>query len=266
MKQSYIKYYRKYSARAPMAFAFDSWREKSDLRKLALAHRQKDYVDLAGDPERLGLHLDINEILWEAQTDWPHYDYGEGYFYQSFKAAGIRGFRNTEDRVAIMDLEDHVSGTRVLDIGCNSGFVALNIADVAAGIVGLDINPYHVRIGQTVAEHSGVKNVQLFTSAFEDWDCKDRYEVILSFANHSTYDEQTRQDVQSYLTKCDALLQPGGLFLFESHAPGFEGDKLRGVLDLIDTMFEVKETRVLEYGSFLDHGRTFLVATKRSES
>jgi SAM-dependent methyltransferase len=263
MKQSYIKYYRKYSALAPIAFAFDSWREKSSLRKLALANRQKDYVDIAGNQERLELHHGINEILCEAQADWPHYDYGEGYFYQGLKAAGIRGFRDTEGRVEIMGLKDRVAGRRVLDIGCNSGFVALNIADVAADVVGMDINPFHVRIGEVVAAYLRVENVHLFTSEFENWDSDGRYEVILSFANHSTYDQQTRQNVESYFKKCDALLEEGGLLVFESHAPDFEGDKLGGVLDLIGSTFNVTETRVLKYGTFLDTGRTLVVAEKR---
>jgi 2-polyprenyl-3-methyl-5-hydroxy-6-metoxy-1,4-benzoquinol methylase len=263
VKESYLKYYRKYSARAPIVFAFDYWRAKTKLRKLVLTNLQKDYVELAENPERLKLHLSINEILCKSETSWPHHDYGEGYFYQSFKPAGIRGLRNTEERAEIMDLKNLVAGKRVLDIGCNSGFIALTIADAAQSVVGFDINSFHVRVGSTVAAHLGIENVHLHTSAFEDWDSDERFEVVFSFANHSTYDQQTHQDVETYFRKCEALLEEGGLLVFESHSPDFEGDKLAGVLNLLQSMYDVAESRVLDYGTFLDTGRTFMVCKKR---
>ncbi|MDP6124510.1 MAG: hypothetical protein QGH20_01995, partial [Candidatus Latescibacteria bacterium] len=55
-------------------------------------------------------------------------------------ALGITGLRDTKGRVDSMELADHVKAKRVLEIGCNSGFLSLSVA--AAKTDGFDLNPF----------------------------------------------------------------------------------------------------------------------------
>ena len=61
----------------------------------------------------------------------------------------------------------------------------------------------------------------------------EQFEIVLSFANHATFDENTKQDLESYFSKCRKLLSPKGYFLFESHPPHLEkmhGNETLGIL------------------------------------
>ncbi len=67
-----------------------------------------------------------------------------------------------------------------------------------------------------------------------------------------------------YFDKCRKLLHDDGLFLFESHAPDYEGERLAPVIKLVEERFVVTERKVMDRGSFLDKGRTFLVAKPKA--
>jgi spermidine synthase len=69
--------------------------------------------------------------------------------------------------------------------------------------------------------------------------------------------------VEQYFDKCLRLLDADGIFLFESHAPAFEGDQLESVIQLIQERFDIVERTVLNTGKRFDDGRTVLVATPK---
>lgn len=263
MKKSYLKYYQQRSALAPLVFTFAAMRAKNNMARQSMLNRIRDYQNLSRRPELLPLHRRLNELLLEAQEKWDSYDYGEGYFYQGLEALGITGLRDTDARIHAMDLPSRVRAKTVLEIGCNAGFLSLGLSNLASRIVGFDINPWLIEIGREAARFLDRDNVELITTSFEDFQTDERFDVVLSFANHSTYDRNTRQSLESYFQRCDDLLAAGGLFLFESHPPAHEGEGLKEVSRLIDERFRVLETRVLEYGAFLDNGRTFIAAEKR---
>lgn len=262
MKPSYLKYYDRYSRWARLVFLADAIRARSRIRKLSLLNRWRDYARLVDDPRLMTLHRAMNEHLYEAACSWPAYDYGEGYFYQSFDRIAVSGLRNTEARVATMGLRDLLRGKRVLEIGCNSGFLTLSVADVVERIVAFDINPHLIAIARAVAEYLGLFRASFAVSSFESFACDQGFDVVLSLANHSTYDGNTRQGLEEYFGRCRDLLAPGGLLVFESHPPQHEGKGLPRVIELVGSFFNVSERRILDYGTFLDRGRTFILAER----
>ncbi|MBI3928076.1 MAG: methyltransferase domain-containing protein [Armatimonadetes bacterium] len=262
MKQKYVKYYQTFSAAAPFVFLWDSLFAPSRLARLSLANRQQDYAALGGKPDLLALHGRLHQQLLESRARWESYDYGEGYFYQSSPELGIRGLRDTQARFEDMELALRVQGKRVLEIGCNTGFLTLKLAGTAEHVTAFDINPYLVRIGELGAEHLGLSNVRFLVSCFEELDIGGEYDAVISFANHSTYDQNTRQTVQQYLDRCRDHIRPGGTFLFESHPPQHEGAALESVCEEIARRFEVDERRLLFRGTFLDRDRTYIAARR----
>ncbi len=272
--QKYQKYYENYSAFAPFKFLMDSFFERSRTGKLSLLNRQKDYAALHTEPERFALHRTLNELVTRSQKEWASYDYGSGYFYQSCEQIGLRGLRATGLRVQHMDLLERVKGKTVLEIGCNSGFLSLAMAPVAKHVVGFDINPVLIEVAHKVADFLGITNADLSVVSFEDYQAAQassgdegaKFDVVLSFANHSTYDGNTEQSVDDFFRKCASLTKPGGTLIFESHPPEHEGDGLPGVVETIERYFDIHERKVLEYGTFLDTGRTFIVATLKASA
>lgn len=263
MKPSYLKYYERYSYRFFARLFLDALLTRSRLRKLSLAHRQQDYLRLArADARLLALHRLINRRLLDSREQWSSYDYGEGYFYQSLDAIGVTGLRNTGARIEAMGLPALVAGKRVLDIGCNSGFVALSIAHAASQVTGFDLNPHLIAMARDAAEYLQLNNVEFSVSSFEDFACPGTFDAVLSFANHSTFDGNTRQTVEQYFERCRDLLVSGGSLLFESHTPEHEGEGLRQVRAIIARLFRIRDERVLNVGTFLDRGRTFIVADR----
>ncbi len=256
------EYYERYSSMLPLkllACAIFS----GGARRQAFLNRQRDYIRLQSNPELRRLHGRIMSVIAEAANDWDAYDYGEGYLYQGLAELGITGLRDTRARTHAYGLQELASGRTVLDIGCNSGFVSLSAAKAAKQVVGVEVNPFLVRIAELGAGHLGLTNTAFRAMAFEDFQPTETFDVILSLANHSTYDGKTRQTTEMYLEKCHRLLTPGGTFLFESHAPKFEEKKLLPVISMIDEMFDVQTKSVLDSGTYLDVGRTVIVSRKR---
>lgn len=265
MNESYLKYYERYSSMAGVRFSWDALRAKSPRRRIALRNRQKDYVNLAGNDRLLALHHRLNSHLLASAREWSSYDYGEGYFYQGLAQIGITGLRDTEARIQQMELARTLSGLDVLEIGCNTGFVSLACASVAQWVTGFDVNPYLVAIANDSAAYLECRNASYTVCAFEDFVADRQFDAVVSFANHSTYDGNTHQSIEAYFDRCHALTRPGGLLLFESHPPSHEGDGLIGVISAIERLYAVELRRVLDYGSFLDAGRTFVVARRAAD-
>ena len=219
---------------------------------------------LMSTPEFHDLHLQFAGIIDKAQREWRSYDYGEGYFYQSNLDVGIRGLRSTEARFEEYELADHLQDRNVFEIGSNCGFLSLKIARCANRITVLEINPYLCEIASAAAIKLDLDEKSEFVSGkFEEYQPDGTFDAVLSFANHTTYDQNTSQDVEAYFAKCRKLLNSDGLFLFESHAPEFEGGSLHRVVEILKQHFEINSSKTSRAGSFLDVGRSFLVCRAR---
>jgi SAM-dependent methyltransferase len=264
MKQRYLKYYSKPTPWASFWFSLAMLLPNVPLRKASLSNRNKDYLKLLQSNELWDLHRRINEILLEQTKNYDAYDYGEGYFYQSLEEIGISGFRQTQSRVEALDLGNRLQDRNVLDVGCNAGFILLSVSDKLKRGFGFDINPYLIQIGNLVAEHLSVENLTFAAVAFEELDIEEKFDTVLSLANHSTYDQNTKQTIDSYFGRCRDLLCDGGQLIFESHPPELESaDKLSKTIDAISTYFEIDETKTYEFSSFLDKNRTYVFATRK---
>jgi SAM-dependent methyltransferase len=255
----YAKFYDRISARAPMRFAADAGRESSSLRALSIRNRQKDYAQLARRPDLLVIHREMNRQLARQVDEWPSYDYGEGYYYQSSDELGITGLRDTTGRVAAFGLPELVRERSVLEIGCNSGFLTLAIAPAAARVVAFELNPFLINIAKVGARFLKVDNVEFDTCAFEDFTSDEQFDDVLSFANHHTYDGNTRQSLDEFFARCQQYTKPGGRLIFESHPPELEGDAFGETVALIERYYDIDANVVHEYGTFLDAGRRFII-------
>jgi len=259
----YQKYYDKARALAPMRFAIDASRASSTIRTLSIQNRQKDYSGLAGRPDLLALHSEMNRQLALQHDQWTSYDYGEGYFYQSSVELGVTGLRDTSALIDAFGLRELVTGREVLEIGCNTGFLTLSIAPEAARVVAVELNPYLIAIARAGADFLGVHNARFEVAAFEAFETDEQFDDVLSFANHHTYDGNTHQSLEEYFERCHALTRPGGRLIFESHPPEIEGTHFGETVKIIERLYDIERNEVHDYGTFLDKNRRFVVAIRR---
>jgi len=259
MKKSYLRYYKSYSGIATWRFKLDSLFAHSQTQKNGLSNRSVDYRAIKDNEQLRNLHFELNKVLLEQSTKWDSHDYGEGYFYQSLDEICVSGLRDTTARISALNMSQHVRGRTVLDIGSNTGFMSINLAHSAKSVEGIESNPYLNKIGYMTAQYLGVRNIKFNDTSFENFKSKHRYDVVTSFANHSTFDGNTQHTIQEYVAKCHSLVNKGGVLLFESHAPAYEGSKLDNVLNLFKQRFNILERLILKTGKRFDDGRTLFV-------
>lgn len=227
----------------------------------ARIHRMLDALGAWWHPPRRALRRRLLEIVGRAAREWPSADYGCGYLYQSFPALGLRGFRRTEARQAQMGIEGALAGRSVLEIGCNSGFLSLTLAPGARRYVAFDNNPYLIDIARLAQQASGDTRVEFRVQTVESLGSDERFDTVLSFANHSTWDGNMTLALEDYFAKLQRLLVPSGVLFFESHHPALEdAAKLERTLECMSRFFSIEERRMLTQGSAWDRGRTFVKA------
>lgn len=240
---------------------------RESLRRLSAQNEMRDYRLMLDQPDdRLWkLHAELEDIRDEGGRNYSFYDYGSGYYYQSMQLIRISGYRNTEERIAKLDLKRRVRGRKVLDIGSNTGFLLLSLADDIKSGVGIEFNPYLVKTAEAVRRYMGVENVKFLTTAFEDYSGEgEDFDLVLSLANHSTYDGNTKQTVEAYFQRIYDILPTGGILIFESHPPKIEpADKLQKTLDAISDRFEIERLPNVHLTGFLDRDRTYVIAHKK---
>jgi len=247
---------------------FKNWFEPNSLVRISNNNKLRDYRQLfkKDDAQLWQLHADIADVIDRMQREYKSYDYGNGYFYQSFDRIGVSGYRNTTERVENLNLKNYVNDRTVLDIGCNAGFLMFELASSFTRATGVEYNPYLIDTANLVKKFIGGHNIELINAKFEDFALKtsDTFDVVLSLANHSTYDGNTSQSLDEYFSNINKLLTHDGTLIFESHPPEIEPeDKLKKTLQIIEENFVVMEKKKLSMTSFLDKNRTYVYAKKR---
>jgi SAM-dependent methyltransferase len=155
----------------------------NNLRKLAVQNALKDYKSVLKEKnEQLWeLHQKLEIIRLEEEENYQSYDYGSGYYYQSFKPLHISGYRNTEQRIQQLELASRTKGKSVLDIGANAGFVLLSIAESISTGTGIEFNPYLVKTARLAKEYLEIDNTSFIASSFENYsNSHQNFDIVLS--------------------------------------------------------------------------------------
>ncbi|MDA8649721.1 class I SAM-dependent methyltransferase [Alphaproteobacteria bacterium] len=240
---------------------------KDNLTRLARKNELTDYFSVCrkGSQKIHELHVEIAKIREESTRYYDEYDYGAGYFYQSMTSLGISGFRDTCGRVRDLDLITRLAGKSILDIGSNAGFILCQISKHIRSGLGIEINPFLTRISSVCADYLYLKNVKFHNSSFERYCSRDkRFDAILSLANHSTFDGQTKFNFACYFEKISSLLNGNGQLIFESHPPNLDTpEQLASVMSAMEQYFVIESQKRSSLKGFLDKDRTYLFCRKK---
>jgi len=209
----------------------------------------------------------LKNHLEDQSKKWPHFIYSkEQGFYQGFAKIGIVGSRSTEKRFSEYNIGNLFSkNENVLDIGSNCGFVSLYTSEFVKSVIGVEINPFLVKISNDSKAFLGIQNVKFICSTFEEYRTEEKFDMVYSFANDSTIDDNTTFNFEEYIQKILFLLSPGGLLIFESQALDvLVPNAFQLKLEILEKYFIIREKRTVhsEYPANISE-RIFLVLEKK---
>lgn len=166
------------------------------------------------------LHTKLQAHLARQDKEWDHFIYSkQDGFYQGLDEIKIIGSRSSEKRFEEYEILEHLSKNKtILDIGSNCGFFSIYVSKYVEKIFGVEINPYLVAISNDVKDYLNINNANFINSSFEEFHIDEKFDIIFSFANDSTIDDNTKFSFSEYIEKIKNLLKDNGLLIFESQA------------------------------------------------
>ncbi len=159
------------------------------------------------------------ERLTKEELAWNKESYNIEIPYQSYERIGFEGRRwSVEKRVREYGLDRYFNPDyRVLDIGSNYGFIAVEFAHFCQQVVGLEPNRSLIEISELVADELKVQEKTTFLDMmFEDYETKADFDVVLSLAAFFTQDGRERSSAEEYFGRCFQHLKSGGELFYES--------------------------------------------------
>ncbi len=228
---------------------------------LSIKNFIKSYIYLIKNPKYLLINFKIFKLVmksWKREK----LDYGKGFFYQSYENIGIFGLRATNEKIDMIKKLMNIKNLNILDIGSNSGFVSIELAMGAGAVDGVEPNEFIIEHGNILKDFYKLDNINFYKSKFEEFLISKKYDIILSLANHSTYDGETEFNLDEYFLKISELLTEKGTLIFESHHPYIEKD-LTKVGKTIENFFNINKVFIYESENFIDNGRTWMLCEKK---
>ena len=201
------------------------------------------------DLELKKLHDKLNGHIEEQHKNWKSFVYAkQNGFYQGLDEIKIQGCRSTEKRFKEYKIEKffgkNFSG---LDICSNCGFFTIYVSRYLGSMDGVEINPYMVKIANDTKDFLKIDNVNFYTSSFEEFKPKRRYDLIFSLANDETIDGLTKFTFAEYIQKIADLLNEHGILAFESQAKdAYYIKKFESKLEIMKKNFDVLEQRIVK--------------------
>ena len=191
------------------------------------------------------------------------YDYGEGFFYQSVPPINLKGLRDTKKRIRKLNLNYYLKNSTFLDIGTNIGGIPLSINNEFKQGIGVDHNETLIEIAQTIKKYLNIKKVEFISGDFLNYEFTKSFDVVLSLANHSTFDEGIK-DTELYFNKIYSLLNKNGILIIESHNPLYEKNtKYLELIKKLEDSYRIIEYGKYDFGNFYDKNRLFHILKKR---
>ena len=100
-----------------------------------------------------------------------------------------------------------LSGLRILDIGCGAGLLCEPLTRLGAQVIGVDASASNIAAAKLHSD-KGHLSIDYRCTTVEEMDVRERFDVVLAMevVEHVS-------DVALFLSRCAAMLKPGGLMV-----------------------------------------------------
>lgn len=176
--------------------------------------------------------------------------FGSGNFYQDFPTLGFPGTRDCNFRIEKYKCEEYIKPNDViLDIGCNTGFLSMEISKMARYVDGFDSESELIETANAAKEIAEIKNCNFFCQNFNYLQItENKYDVVLCLAIFEWLIKAV--GMENFIDQIDRITNPGARIFYESHKMEeeiqIEADRLQ-----IEA-FEARGYRVLYTAIFTD--------------
>ena len=198
-----------------------------------------------------------NELLEILSQNSDYFDYGSGYFYQSLSNINLSGLRNSRKRIEAYNFNQFIKSKKILDVGTNTGFLLMERNNFASAL-GIDHSPNCIEVAKKTKKKLNLKNVDFICGNFLDYKFNRKFDVILSLANHHTFDKGIKNPQHYLLTIDKNLKSKGGVLILESHHPSFEKkEDFKKVETFVEKelFYKLESSKILKTGNYYDDGR-----------
>ena len=212
------------------------------------------------------LHEKLEEQLELQEKNWKSFIYAQSKgYYQGFEKIKVDGWLPTEKRFESYEIKKYLTKEMsVLDIGSNCGFFSIFASDYVKKIDGVEINPYLIKISELTKEFLNNNNSFFHNSSFEDFKIIEKYDIIFSFGNDSTIDQNTKFNFHEYIEKILSNLKDNGLLIFVAQAADMMPDtKFLPKLNFLEKKFKIIENRFVESEYPVNVPKRFLLILKK---
>lgn len=242
------------------------------FQKIVPAHRfysidikkTSDYFASIEDYIDKNIKLQRELLIYREKLIRKYFEYdhafGGGGFYQSFPTLGIKGTRDTAKRIKQYKLHDYIQKeSAVLDIGCNIGFLDMEISKNVKSILGIEYSDILVDLACETAQMIGLGNVEFISCDYNDWRKMNtlKFDVIFSFAVHGWINVEP----EVYAKQIVSMLNDNGSFIIESQQ--FLTDKM--FIPFVNAFLD-KGLQIINENMINDDGETdrkFVVLQKK---
>ncbi len=189
--------------------------------------------------------------------------YGGLGFYQSFLQIGFPGSRNSGERINLYKMRDYLKeNDSVLDIGCNCGFLDLQIAPFVGEVLGIDIEQGFIDVANRTKEQLKIDNASFKCINFYEENIVREFDAVFSFAVHELMLQNFTE--KEYVDRISNLIRAGGYLFFESHDTRTDRELFERLCSLFhdNGMIEVMREEYCDFPSKLNR---IIVVMKKSE-
>ena len=193
--------------------------------------------------ENYDFYMGLLDDYWSASASST---FGLSRFYQNYKELGFSGGRNTEERIVFYHINEFLtSNDIVLDIGCNCGFLDMQIAPYVKKVVGYEIEPKFVEIAKKTSKFMHIDNTEFHCENFVLSNHKHKYNAVFSFAVHRHL-LKSGFSKEEFVNCMYELLLDNGFIFFESHDINYDADLYHELVNL----FKEKNMKVKLYQNY----------------
>jgi ubiquinone/menaquinone biosynthesis C-methylase UbiE len=234
-----------------------------DYLSVLLTNKDKEMV--ASNPGLKKLHKQLNVYRQAQISSWNSFVYCKGYYYQGYLRIGINGIKPTEPRMENYSINNLFNPNgKALDIGSNSGFMVNYLSDYYNEIVGIEINPYLIKMGETVSKYLNHKNISFVNSDFITHNFDKKFDAVFSLSNHFTIDGNLNMSFESYINKIYNVMNDGGILFFESHNIDGDDKDLEEKFRVADKYFQILKYKMVKSFYPADIDKLFAVFIKKN--
>jgi|688.fasta_scaffold42219_4 2-polyprenyl-3-methyl-5-hydroxy-6-metoxy-1,4-benzoquinol methylase len=176
--------------------------------------------------------------------------FGNGNFYQNFPTLDLPGTRDCLLRMREYRCEEFIHENDILlDIGCNTGFLSMEISKLCKFVDAYDNEPELIETAKAAQEIASIQNCNFFLQNFNYIETtENKYDAVLCLAIFEWMIKEV--GIENFVDQISRITNPGARIFYESHSIEEEiqwnADKIQ-----IDAFIE-KGYRVLHTQTFTD--------------